>query len=262
MNQQAAHQNAHRSLDFKKRAGNRYWWYWSNNIDYVPPVFATLSNDEWDVMSDWYSDSDEKYAAGTGECNVPPISFIHGLIGGNNLSRVVQLGHYIGFSTLLMGFQLRSMGAAHKLISFDIDPQATEYTASWIKKAGLEDQVRLVVSNSAAQEAPDVAQEYLGGAPELVFLDSSHAYSHTIEELDLWYGRLTPGGMILLHDASDFAAQYDGANNGGVGKAARDWASKTGAPYLALNGSVTGREGESRPVYRDGCGLGIIQRPV
>lgn len=64
--------------------------------------------------------------------------------------------------------------------------------------------------------------------------------------------------MIVMHDASQFATTYDAA--GGVLRALKEWSAKNGVPYFAINERVTGKPGEPRPVYRDGCGLGLIQR--
>lgn len=251
-----------RTIPFKDRPSNRYWWFRVTQAGYVPPVFQELDPSEWAIMRDWYEDTDAKYSAGTGECNVSAICFLHGLIGGSNIRRVVQLGHYIGFSSLLMGFQLRRMGPAHKLVSFDIDPKCTAYTRDWLERAQLSDRVKLVLMDSASEGAPAIAETYLDGAPELLFIDSSHQYAHTIAELDRWYERMAPGGVIVMHDTSEFAARFDSSGAGGVLKALRDWSARTGAPYFALNQSVTGAPGEPPPVYRDGCGLGIVQKPL
>ena len=77
-------------------------------------------------MSDWY---DETARAGAyGEINVPAMSLLQGLLMGNGVRSVVELGHFYGYSTLLTGFMLRSMGNGGRMVSIDIDPKATAFT--------------------------------------------------------------------------------------------------------------------------------------
>ena len=53
----------------------------------------------------------------------------------------------------------------------------------------------------------------------MVFIDSSHEYWNTRAELDAWYPALAPGGLIVLHDSSEFAAGFDVTAKGGVRRA-------------------------------------------
>lgn len=250
----------YRSKKFKTRSHNRYWWYRSSGADYVPLVFSVLQDDEWAVLEEWFDDSETRYDS-TGECNIPPLSLLYGLINGNNISRIVQLGHFIGFSTLVLGFALRAMGHRQALFSIDIDPSCTGYASGWVDKAGLGEQVRLTVSDSAAADMPAQARAYLDGKPQLVFIDSSHQYEHTLRELDLWFDHLAPGGLLVLHDASPFAAQYDAAQGGGVIAALREWLSRRGLAGLAVNEFCDGTQPVEALTYRDACGLAIIQKP-
>ena len=104
-------------------------------------------------------------------------------------------------------------------------------------------------------------EQVLGGPPELLLVDSSHAYAHTLRELDLWTPRLPVGALVLLHDASAFAAGFDPTGEGGVRRAIDEWL--PGHPHwtgMTLNGHVApGADGDAL-VYKDACGLGILQR--
>lgn len=251
----------HRTKDFAERKHSRYWWYQQFKPAYDPPPFASLSDEEWRVVENWYKDTEIAHPKGTGECAVPAISLLHGLIMGNNISRVVQLGHYIGFSTLLLGLALRRMKFDHSLISFDIDPNVTAYTQRWVDEAGLNDVVRLRVGDSAAPANAQEAIEYLGGQPQLIFIDSSHQHDHTIKELDVWYPALQPGGFILMHDVSQYAATFDYTGKGGVTRAVDEWLSSSNAGRIMINGDLTNQSGAALS-YRDGCGIGIVQKPL
>jgi len=249
-----------RSLNFKNKDKNRYWWFSDNSIDYVPPIFSILTDEEWEVLASWYEDTDTRYPAGSGDCNIPAISMLMGLIMGNNVSRIIQCGHYIGFSTLLIGFMVHKMRKRTALYSIDIDPSVTAYTQQWVARAGLDDYVRLVVADTAdASQIPE-ALEYLNGKPQVIFIDSSHEYKHTLSELDLWFPSVQPGGFIVLHDVSDFAVDFDPLHGRGVKGALAEWSVNQDVESIMINTFCGPEHYGSRTVYKDACGLGIIQK--
>ena len=252
---------AWRSVSFNSRDGNRYWWHRLPTSSYVPPIYATLSDEEWQVIDDWFTETDQLYSQGTGECSVPAMCMLQGLIMGSGMTRIVQCGHFIGYSTLLIGFMLRRMNRTRGLLSIDISAPVTEYAAKWVAKAGLDEQVSLMVSDSANPDLPGIVRQYFGGRdPELVFIDSSHQYEHTLAELDLWYRILMPGGLLLLHDMSRFAAGFDSTGRGGVLRAVSEWSVANGISVLGMGGFIDGSLREH--AYGDSCGLGIIQKSV
>jgi predicted O-methyltransferase YrrM len=248
-----------RSRRFAGESHPRFWWHHLPGTDYVPPLYGVLSDDEWEVMQGWY---DATLANDSiGEINVPAMSMIQGLVMGSAVTRIVQLGHYYGYSALLIGFMLRAMGSGGTLLSIDIDPKATDFTQRWVDRARLGSQVRLHLGDSAAPESLDVAVAALGGMPQLILLDSSHQYEHTLRELDLWVPRMEPGTIMLLHDVSVFAKTFDTAGAGGVQKALDDWLPQhPEAAFLSLNREVIPESDAADLVYKDGCGLGILQR--
>lgn len=248
-----------RTHRFRNETHNRFWWHKLADTDYEPPVFAALSDEEWALMEAWYEDSGERFAQ-PGEISIPGITLLTALIAGNGLRAVVQCGHYVGYSTLLLGFALRRMGRRRALFSVDIDPVATAYTQGWLDRCGLTEVVHLHLASSSDPEVPVRAAEYHGMPPQLVFVDSSHQYAHTLEELDLWYGHLRPGGMLALHDTSIFATSFDPTRRGGVLGALRDWG--PGRNMVLLNADVDGSLPPDQLAYKDGCGFGLIQKPL
>ena len=166
---------------------------------------------------DWYAETDR--SGPIGECAVPLISFLQGLVMGSRVNRIVQLGTCAGYSALLLGWMLRRMNAEQGLFSLDLDPTSCEMSRRWITCAGLQNHVEIAERNSLDPQSPIAAKEYLGGDPELIILDSSHEYRATLAELDLWYDALAPGGLLLLHDVSRFADDFDVTHEGGVGRA-------------------------------------------
>ena len=254
-----APQEQARSIAFSSSAEQRFWWHRLPANDYVPPIYASLTTEEWQLMEDWYADTSRQDLIG--ECAVPLMSLLQGFVGGSNIRRIVQLGTHSGYSALLLGFLLRRSGARHGLISFEIGDHLVAYTRGWLERAGLADYVHVEHRSSLDSASTAVAREYLGEAPQLVFVDSSHEYASTLAELKSWYPELTPGGLMVLHDSSVFAADFDVTRQGGVRRALREWRElHPGIETFSLNHDVRAIASPAM-VYQDFCGAGLIQKP-
>lgn len=253
-----------RSLAYTKGTDpRRYWWHWGRARQYIPDVYGCLRQDEWALFAAWFEETER--VGRLGEMAVPMVSVLRGFLMGSGVSAVVQLGHYAGYSTLLLGFMLRRMKRRNALFSIDIDPDATEFTRGWVERAELTQQVALHLGDSADPRSADAADAYLGRPPQAVIIDSSHEYAHTLRELDLWYGRLPPGGMLFCHDASVYAATFDRTGKGGVRRALREWLARLpggGAGSAILIDGDADVPGKAGIAYADGCGLCIIQKPA
>ncbi len=140
-----------RSESFADDPHPRFWWHRSPDRQYVPAVYGVLTDAEWAIMEDWYRETDA--IDSIGEWNPPAMGVIQGLVDGSGLTRVLQIGHYYGYSALLIGFWLRAMGQGGRLVSIDIDPKATEFTQHWLDRAGLNEQVTLLLMDSASGAA-------------------------------------------------------------------------------------------------------------
>ena len=238
----------------------RLWWHRLAGNDYLPPVYAILSDEELQLMEDWYADTTEKDLIG--ECAVPIMSLLQAFVLGSNVRRIVQLGTHSGYSALLLGFYLRRTGARNGLISFEIGELLTTYTRTWLERAGQAEYEHLELQSSLHPSSVAVAREYLGSAPQLVFVDSSHEYGSTLAELQAWYPELAPGGLIVLHDSSEFAAEFDVTRQGGVRRALREWRElHPDVETFSLNRDVPAIETPGM-VYQDFCGAGLIQKPL
>jgi predicted O-methyltransferase YrrM len=249
-----------RSRGFRTEPHDRFWWHKLDATDYVPSLYGCLAEEEWAVMEGWFAETSRN--GRIAEINVPAMALLTGLVSGNGVRRVVQLGHYYGYSALLLGFTLRRMGLQSPgLLTVDIDAAATDFTRRWVERAGLDGVVAVVEGDSADLALPAGAAAALGGPPELVLVDSSHAYEHTLAELDLWAPALPPGALFFLHDASVFAEQFDPTGEGGVHRAIGEWLARSPEwSGMTLNGSVAPGADGNALVYKDACGLGILQR--
>jgi predicted O-methyltransferase YrrM len=227
------------------------------DTDYVPSVYSDLSQEEWLLLREWYEETDGGNMIG--ECCVPMMSLLQGLVSGSAINRIVQLGTCSGYSALLLGFMLRRMGAKHGLFTFDIGPHCCEFARRWLARAGLQDYVEVAEMNSLDPATPQAAKTYLGGSPSLVIIDSSHEYGATVRELDAWYPELAPTGFIMLHDVSRFAVDFDVTHEGGVQRALTEWRQlHPGVETISLNGDC--RAMPVTAVYKDACGVGLIHK--
>ena len=251
--------DAPRSRRWTNDPAPRYWWHRLPGMDYVPPVYGWLRDEEWSIVREWYAQTDS--SGQVGEAAVPLISLLHGLVMGNRAARIVQLGTHAGYSALLLGFMLRRMKAERALFTLDIDRELCDVARSWIDRAGLREFVALAEGNSLDPASVTQAREYLGGPPELIILDSSHEYSATVQELDLWYEAIAPGGLLVVHDVSRFAQSFDVTQSGGVRRAFDEWrVANSSAETFLLNGEARSME-LPRPFYKDACGVGLIHKP-
>src|SRR6266550_231873 len=249
-----------RSLALSASQEPRFWWHRLPRSNYVPPIYANLTDQEWQLLQDWFEETTRQNLIG--ECVIPIMSVLHGLIMGSGIRRIVQLGTHAGYSTLLLGFFVRQMNPGHGLVTFEIGERLCDYTRDWIERVGLGPFVQVELRSSLDPDSPGVAGEYLGGAPELIFLDSSHEYKQTLDELDAWYPVLAPGGLIVLHDTSEFAASFDVTQQGGVHRALREWReAHPEIELISLNRKVLAME-TPQMIYQDFCGAGLIQKPV
>src|SRR6266404_5829653 len=136
----------------------RYWWHRLPGMDYVPPIYADLTEDEWGIIRDWFEETDQSQKIG--ECVVPLISLLHGFIMGNRADRIVQLGTCSGYSTLLIGFMLRRMNAGRGMFTLDCDPEMCAISQRWLDHAGLASFVGIEKLNSTEAAAPKAAIQY------------------------------------------------------------------------------------------------------
>jgi predicted O-methyltransferase YrrM len=248
-----------RSRDWTQAIAPRYWWHRLPGMDFVPPIYSGLANEEWEIVRQWYEETDR--SGQIGECAIPLVSFLQGLVLGNRVTRIVQLGTCSGYSALLLGFMLRRMGAERGLFTLDINPELCVLTRHWLELAGLTNYVTVAESDSLDRQSLAAVREFFPNEPELILLDSSHEYLATLRELELWYPILQVGGLFLLHDVSRFAADFDVTRQGGVRRAFDEWRrAHPEAEAICLNGESRTMD-LPRPLYKDACGLGVIHKP-
>jgi predicted O-methyltransferase YrrM len=134
--------------------------------------------------------------------------------------RVLELGTYIGFSSLLLGDVLAHNEPRGELITVDPDNSAQEVAKDLCSHLS---NIEFVQGYSTDPEVISMVRDV--GPFEVVYVDSSHMYSETLRELDLIFNTplLGEGGVVILHDAGKEAAQFDPSGRGGVRRALDEW---------------------------------------
>lgn len=251
-----------RPRGFLRRSHRRFFWYKLPHSDFSPPIYSFLDDQEWSLLEAWFEETEQR--SFIGEATIPFMSLLQALIMGNRLSRIVQLGTYSGYSSLLLGFMLRKMGIRSGFLSADVDETTTRFAQDYVRRARLEDYVRLVLCDSKAPSLVQDALEHFGGIrPQLVIIDSSHERDQTLVELDLWYDALIPGGFLVLHDTSPFAQQWDATKRGGVKAALDHWTQRNPAiPHLNIDCTPAVDPASPSFVYQDGNGVALVYKTL
>ncbi len=106
------------------------------------------------------------------------------LVVERNAQHVIELGTRTGVSTIAWLFALERTGG--QLTSVDIDAQPDiGCWAHWTFHQSNDLDSTLVASLAPA---------------DVVFIDTSHLYEHTLAELNVYRWLVKPGGVIALHD--------------------------------------------------------------
>jgi caffeoyl-CoA O-methyltransferase len=116
--------------------------------------------------------------------------FLRVLVATGGAKSVLEIGAASGFSGIWLGLGARETGG--KVVSIEFDPQRAAEALANVKRAGLDDVVR-VVQGDAFKEIPKVQGNF-----DLVFLD---AWKPDYKKFfDLVYPRLNAGGLFVAHN--------------------------------------------------------------
>jgi predicted O-methyltransferase YrrM len=122
-------------------------------------------------------------------CLQPSDIYLHlprmvALVEETNAQHVIELGTRTGVSTIAWLYALEKTGGRLTSIDIDLRPPIGVHD-HWTFIQGDDCDPAIV---SALQPA------------DIVFIDTSHLYDHTVRELNLYRWLVKPGGVICLHD--------------------------------------------------------------
>jgi len=167
--------------------------------------------------------------------------------------RVLQLGTHMGFSSVVIADMLSHHGEDGRLVT--VDPAENYHTTAkeWTEKAGLRERITFLDGFSTD---PEIVRQILELGPfDFIYLDSSHMYAATLEELHLIFAEqnwMVEHGVLVLHDAATYAQRFDPSNQGGVYRALNEWIDTYPDLYHLLI--------LEPPLWPSQCGLGVVMR--
>jgi predicted O-methyltransferase YrrM len=116
--------------------------------------------------------------------------FLRVLVAARGAKSVLEIGAASGYSAIWLGLGARESGG--RVVAIEYDPQRAKEAAANVRKAGLDDVVR-VVHGDGFKEIPKIP-----GAFDLVFLD---AWKPDYKKFfDLVFPRVNTGGLFVAHN--------------------------------------------------------------
>jgi len=185
-----------------------------DNLALLDPARLTSALSAEPAMGEWPAVESElaglAITAQAGGVNPGDRRALYALIRTFRPARVLEIGTHIGASTAHLAVALRAnaadSGAPVDLTTVDItdvnDPVSRPWAAfgstyapvEMMRRLGVSDGVRFVVRPSL-----DFLRESTGSY-DFIFLDGDHQAATVYRELPAALRRLSPGGLILLHD--------------------------------------------------------------
>jgi len=136
-------------------------------------------------------------------------------------TRVIELGVRTGFSTIAL---LAATEGRGELWSVDLDPPLVP---DWWRDL---EHWHVHIGDDATPEAAG----FCPAQADLLFIDTSHYYTHTMAELDIYVPKLRPGGTVLLHDTGPEWPDVTKALNDYCPAAGLDWYDHPAWPGLGV----------------------------
>ncbi len=220
-----------------------------NSFDYIRAAtyFDALTPHSKDALLEIVLDDDFQ-----GATDPQTLGLLYALLANNSFTSVLQLGTWMGFSTIVFADALKRSSAIHKnspmLDTVECNIPVHKKARNFIKCARHDDIVRCHDGDSTD---PAVIKKLLPQY-DFIYVDSSHSYEGTVREIELYYPRLKSGGIMSFHDSSRHAATWDPTNSGGVRRALDEW----------INSPIGPKENFffERPLWSSDCGLFVAKK--
>lgn len=112
----------------------------------------------------------------------------------HRIDHVIETGTRHGGSALFFAETLAARGAPGPVVSIDVDGAAN--------RVGRREGIHFLLGDSASEGLVEQALGLLPAArgPLFLILDSDHARSHVLRELQAWVPRLRPGDYLVVED--------------------------------------------------------------
>jgi predicted O-methyltransferase YrrM len=115
-----------------------------------------------------------------------------------NAQTVVELGCFVGWSSAHLALALKASNRGGRLFCVDYMQRYLDVAMANLRRHGLSDLATPVCGRSLDAAVMAALPEKI----DIVFLDTSHAYPATRDEILAYAARLTPAGCLVLHDST------------------------------------------------------------
>jgi len=160
----------------------------ANPVDRPVPDFSRLRTEELIIEHGWTVNwSSEPSVA----------RFMGQLAYACRATTVLEIGCFIGWTTAHIATALRSVGGSARVHYLDYDEETLARATAALSRTGLAD---WGVPHHGGSLDP-VVQAKLPRHADIIFIDTTHDYEQTRDEIHYYTGHLAPGGCLVLHDA-------------------------------------------------------------
>ena len=168
---------------------------------------------------------------------------------------ILQLGTFVGFSSLIIADLLSNKKKPGRLVTVEPVKQNHDRARKRIARAGLQDVVTFVDGLSTDSIVKEQVKNL--GKYQLMYIDSSHTYHGTIQELKTYVETndyLVENGIILLHDAGRNTPEILNLpeGDGGVPRALYEFSREGNTLYPLTVLDV--------PIWPNQCGFAILSK--
>ena len=150
------------------------------------------------------------------------LDVLAGLIVAARAYQILQLGTFLGGSALVLADLARQNNPEQaKVLTVDPDPAMNAACHKYAQLAGLESVIETVDGFSTD---PRLLAQFRGTEWQAIYLDTTHQYGQTVDEIQCLAPLCGPATLFLFHDASVHAANaLDLGGRGGVRQAMREY---------------------------------------
>lgn len=157
------------------------------------------------------------------------LPFLHETAKSYPQVRVLELGARRGNSTL--AFLAAALPVHGSVVSVDLDPVA-DFSEGMRRWRGCPWWTFI-----QGDDMDEAVQAQLPAEVDVLFIDTSHEYGHTLAELRVFMPRVVPGGVALFHDTRIFGTwSQPGDTIPPVARALDTWCEETGMTWENLPG--------------------------
>lgn len=112
---------------------------------------------------------------------------------------VVELGCFVGWASAHMAMAIQANGRG-KLYCVDFEQQYLDATWTNLKRHGLDNITSVLLGSTLDAKVVSSLPQKI----DVLFLDASHGYPETLDEILFYAPRMAEGGCMVLHDSLSF----------------------------------------------------------